>query len=169
MLWFSCCRWSSRSRDRPECKHVYHYALAMTRNGLLIAAGIIGIIRGLLGTFIGLSNLSVLDAYNELVPGIGAPLVFELVLSVAILLASIWVIVKANDHRSASMIKAWGVLVIVAGVIDMVWTIALLGTAPGALGSSFGSVVALTLIGVLLIAGANGLSRRAETSSVPEL
>ena len=141
----------------------------MTRNGLLLAAGIIGIIRGLLGTFGGFGNLRVLDAYNDLVPGIGAPLVFELVLSVAILIASVWVIVKANDRRSASMIKAWGVLVIVAGVVDMVWTLALLGSTPAALGSSFGSVVALTLIGVLLIAGANSLSKQAETASSPEL
>lgn len=131
----------------------------MKRNGLLVAAGIIGIVRGALGLFGGIGSLALLERYDRLIPGAGAIMVFEVTMSLVILIVSIWALVKANDPVSASAIKAWGGLIIAAGVIDLFWSIALMGSQ--AMATAVGSVVALALIGGLLIAGATSLERRA--------
>ena len=132
----------------------------MKRSGLVLAGGIIGIIRGALGTFVGIANLAILGTIEAVIPGAGAVLVFEFLLSIAILIVSIWAIVKANDAGAASAIKGWGIVFIAAGVVDLVWTVGLMGSAPEVIGSAIGSLTALTLIGGLLVAGASGLAKR---------
>ncbi len=135
------------------------YALAMKRNGLVLAAGIIGIVRGTLGTFVNLGSLPNLKLLEDLFPGMSAMIVFAILLSVTILIVSIWVIVKANDPNSASAIKIWGGLIIAAGVGELVWGIALMGNGGEVMAAGLGGLVGLGLIGGLLVAGGNSLKK----------
>lgn len=133
----------------------------MKRSGLLLAAGIIGIVRGTLGFFAGLRLLPSIDLLDVLIPGIRAILYFELLLSIAILIVSIWVIVNANIPSSASAIKTWGGVIIAAGVVDLVWTISVVGNGGEIMASALGSLAALGLIGGLMVAGGDSLEKRA--------
>lgn len=131
----------------------------MKRDGLIIAGGVIAILRGLLGVFVWLANLGFMSAAENLIPGISLLLNFELVLALAILAIGIFAIVRSNAPASAGVIRNAGIVIIVAGVVDAVWAIALSGADSTSLPSAFGSILALALIGALLIAGAGRLSR----------
>lgn len=133
----------------------------MGRNGLVVAAGVIAIVRGVLGIVIGLVNFSTVNQINDFVPGYTQIFFFELVLSVAILIIGIYAIVKANDPGAAATIRTLGIVIVAAGVVDAVWTLALAGWTPGAIGGALGSLAALALIGGLFIAGARRLGATA--------
>lgn len=137
----------------------------MKRNGLLIAGGVVGIIRGCLGIFGGLASLSMLDVYDEFVPGLGTLVIVEFLLAIVILIVAIWVLSKSNDPASAPTIEGWGVAIIAAGVVDLIWGMSLLGSGPDTLAAAMGSLVALGLIGGLLIAGARGLESQTDVAS----
>ena len=132
-------------------------AAAPRRNGLVLAGGIIGVIRGLFGTIVGLTTVPALELVEPMIPGISALIGFEIVLSIAILAIGIFAIVSANKPSRARGILICGIAIIAAGVIDLIWGIALMGGAPETIGSSLGSVVALSLIGALLGSGARRL------------
>lgn len=133
----------------------------MPRDGLILAGGILGVLRGAFGSFIGLANTGTVTDLNQLLPGYSQIFFFELALSVVILIVAIYALVKANDPHSGGTIRGWGIVIIVAGVVDMWWSLALLGGTSTAVGAAFGSVIALGLIGGLLAGGGSRLARRA--------
>lgn len=127
----------------------------MKRNGFVLAGGIVGTIRGALGILLGFGSVTLLAELDAVIPGAGALIGFEFVLSIAVLAASIWAIVKSSDPAAAPAIKTVGVLVIVAGFVDLLWAVGILGLEPQVLSSAFGSVTALSIIGLLFVSGAN--------------
>ncbi|MEO8528579.1 MAG: hypothetical protein ABI435_05835 [Pseudolysinimonas sp.] len=131
----------------------------MKRNGLIIAGGVIAILRGIFGTLVGLGNLPSVNQLNLLVPGYTPVFYYELLLSIAVLIIGIYSLVKAIDPGSAGTIRILGIVIIAAGVVDGVWALALLGGSATAIPSALGSVAALALIGGLLLAGATRLGK----------
>jgi hypothetical protein len=130
---------------------------AMRRDGLIVAGGILGVLRGAFGLFAGLSNTATLSQISQIIPGYTQIFYYELAVSLVILIVAIYALVKANDRHSAGTIRGLGIAIIVAGVVDAFWSIALLGGSPTVFGAAFGSVAALSLIGGLLAAGGTRL------------
>jgi len=131
----------------------------VSRNALLIVGGILGILRGILGAFSGIGSLSTVSMIESIIPGYTPVFVYEFVLSFVVLGAAIFVLVKSNDPGSAGAIRGWGIAIIIAGVIDLVWTLALVGGAPEGIAAGLGSLGALALIGGLFVGGASRLSK----------
>lgn len=129
----------------------------MKRNGLVLAGGIIGILRGAFGIFTGVTLFPSLGEFDAVIPGIQALILFEFALAAVILIVSIWAIVKANDPTSGSAIRGWGIAIALAGVVDLIWGMTLMG--PQGAASGVGSLIALALIGILLAAGGNALAK----------
>ncbi len=129
----------------------------MKRNGLILAGGIIAIIRGSLGTLAGFAGLSTIGEIERFAPGYGLIFAFEMGVSIAVLIAGIYAVTKANDPQSAGTIRGWGIAIIVAGIIDFLWGIAVFGGTAEVIASGLGSIFALMLIGSLLMAGARRL------------
>lgn len=126
----------------------------MKRNGLILAGGIIAIVRGALGSLTALGGLTSIDLIEEVAPGYGVIFAFETFLSVGILVLGIYAVAKANDPGAARTIRGGGIAIIVAGLVDFVWAAALFGGSAEVIAGGLGSVVALLLIGGLLAAGA---------------
>jgi hypothetical protein len=129
----------------------------MKRNGLVLAGGIIATIRGVLGALLGVGTLGTLSAGESLFPGYSAVIVFEFLVSLALIAVGIFAIVKSADRTAGPIIRVVGIVVIAIAVIDAIWAIVVLG--PAAYASSAGSVVVLGLIGALLAAGGARLAR----------
>jgi hypothetical protein len=131
----------------------------MKRSGLVVAGGVLSVVRGVIGLFATGSSFAALPVLEPYAPGIGAIVSYEFVLAVVILVVGIWALVRSNRPESGSAITGWGLVIIISGVVDLVWGIAVLGN--DALASGFGSVVALALIGGLLFAGGRSLRTQA--------
>lgn len=131
----------------------------MSRNGVIVAGGILGVLRGTFGGFIGLGGVATVNEIDRIIPGYSGIFWFELLLSIGILIVAIYALVKAKDPSAAGDIKGWGIAIIIAGVVDLVWALALVGGAPESVGAALGSLAALALIGGLLAAGATSLGK----------
>lgn len=129
----------------------------MRRNGWIVTGGVLGVLRGSFGAFSGVLQLPAVEQVESIVPGYSAIFVFELLLSFVILLIAVFAIVKANDPSSARLISASGFVIVGAGLVDAVWSVALFSGITGAASSAFGSAFALGVIGALLIIGARRL------------
>lgn len=129
----------------------------MKRNGLILAGGIIAIIRGALGSLTALGGFASIELIEEVAPGYAVIFVFESFLSVGILILGIYAVAKANDPGAARTIRGGAFAVIAAGIVDFVWAAALFGGSAEVIAGGLGSVVALLLIGGLLAAGASRL------------
>lgn len=129
----------------------------MKRNGLVLAGGIIATIRGVLGAVLGAGTLTTLSVGESLFPGYSAVIVFEILVSLALIAVGIFAIVKSADRTAGPIIRAVGLAVIAVAVIDLVWAIVVLGSA--AYSSGAGSLVVLGAIGALLTAGGTRLAR----------
>ncbi len=130
----------------------------MKRNGLLLAGGIIGILKGTVGIIAGFINIRYVGQIAEIFPGYDGAYYFELFLSIAILAAGIWVVVKSNDPASAPAIRVAGIAFIVAGVIDFFWSIAILRVGSMVISSALGAITAYAVIAMLLIVGSRRLA-----------
>jgi hypothetical protein len=131
------------------------------RNGIILAGGILGVLRGAFGAVFGLLGLATVAQIEQVLPGYTSIFVFELLLSLVVLAVGIYAIVKSNDPTTAGTVRVLGIAIIVGGVVDAVWGSALLqGTSSGT-SSAFGSLVALAVIGVLLVLGAQHWRRNA--------
>lgn len=137
-----------------------HYSAAMKRNGVLIGAGVLGIIRGSIGTLGGLGSIGLIGEIEPLYPGYGVIVAFEFALAVTLVIVSIYAIAKANDPSSAPTIRGWGIAIIGAGIADTVWGFALFGSTAETASAAFGSLAALGVIGALFIIGARLLQTR---------
>jgi hypothetical protein len=131
------------------------------RNGFVLAGGIIGVLRGAFGTVLGLLGLAALGQIEQVLPGYTPIFVFELVLSLVVLGAGIYAIVKSKDPTTAGIIRLLGVAIVVGGVIDAVWGFAFLQGTPNATSSVFGALWGLIVVGGLLILGAQQWRRNA--------
>ncbi len=130
----------------------------MKRNGLLVAGGIIGIFRGVIGTIAGFINARYVGQIAEFFPGYQGAFYFEMVLSIAILVGGIWVVIKSNDPARASAIRAAGIALLVAGVIDFFWSIGILRVGTAVIASALGAILAYAVIAMLLIFGSRRLA-----------
>lgn len=137
----------------------------MKRDGLVLAGGIIATIRGVVGTLLGFSTLGTLGVGESLFPGYTAVIVFEFLISLALIAVGILAILKSADPAFGGVIRAIGIGIIALAVIDIVWAIVVLGG--NAVASGFGSLVVLGLIGGLLLAGGTRLARSASTPELP--
>jgi len=137
----------------------------MKRDGLVLAGGIIAAIRGVVGTQFGFSTLGTLGVGESLFPGYTAVIVFEFLISLALIAIGILAIVKSNDPAFGAVIRGIGIGIIAVAVIDIIWAIVVLGSA--AASSGVGSLVVLGLIGSLLLAGGTRLARGVVAPDVP--
>lgn len=129
----------------------------MKRNGLVLAGGIIATIRGVLGAVLGVGTLSTLSVGESLFPGYSAVIVFEFLVSLALIAVGIFAIVKSADRTAGPIIRVVGIVVLAIAVIDLIWAIAVLGA--NAYSSGIGSLLVLGLIGALLTVGGARLAR----------
>lgn len=136
----------------------------MRRNGWILAGGIIGVLRGSLGTLSGLITLGSAAQLESLVPGYSALLVYELLMSLLILAISIFAIVTGGDPSRSGQIRIGGFAIIAAGSIDGVWGLILLRDVDNIAASVLGTMLALVIIGTLLVIGAGRLGRAAAAS-----
>ncbi len=130
----------------------------MKRNGLILAGGIIAILRGVFGTLTGLGGFSLVAEVEQIAPGYGLIYTYEVFVSVAVLAIGVFAVVKANDPQSAGIIRVLGYAVIAAGIIDFIWATILFGASAAVIASGLGAIAALVLIGSLLVAGAGRLA-----------
>ena len=131
----------------------------MKRSGLVVAGGVLGVLRGIIGLVVTSASIGSLPALEPYAPGIGAIVTYELLLAAVILVVAIWALVRSNRPESGAAITAWGIVIIIAGVVDLIWGIVVLGS--NAYASGVGSVVALALIGGLFLAGGRALRAQA--------
>lgn len=131
----------------------------MRRNGWILAGGIIGVLRGVLGTLSGIATLNAGAQLDGLVPGYSAILVYELLMSVFVLAVSIFALVTGGDPSRSGQIRLGGFAIIIAGGIDAIWALILLRDVAGVGGTAVGTLLALGLIGTLLVIGAGRLGR----------
>jgi hypothetical protein len=127
----------------------------------VLVGGIIGVLRGAFGTISGLLGLAAIGQVEQVLPGYTQIFVFEMMLSLVVLGAGIYAIVKSKDPTTAGTVHLLGVAIVVGGVIDAVWGYALLQGTPIGTSSVFGSLGALVFIGCLLIFGARWWRRNA--------
>lgn len=137
----------------------------MRRNGWILTGGIIGVLRGSLGTLSGIATLGSAEQLDSIVPGYSAILVYELLMSILILAISIFAIVTGGDPSRSGQIRIGGFAIIAAGGIDGIWGLILLQGVDGIAGSVLGTVLALAIIGTLLVIGAGRLGRAAASSA----
>lgn len=130
----------------------------MKRNGLILAGGIIAILRGLFGTLTGLGGFSIVAEVEQVAPGYGLIYTFEVLVSLAVLAIGIFAVVKANDPQSAPLIRILGYAIIAAGFIDFIWATILFGASAAVIASGLGAIAALVLIGSLLVVGSGRLA-----------
>ncbi|WP_166865690.1 hypothetical protein [Salinibacterium sp. ZJ70] len=135
----------------------------MKRSGLLVAGGILAILRGAFGTFSGVGMTGDYAALDAVVPGISAVLAFELIASIALVVLGIWALSLTPDPSKAGQITGWGWVIIAAGVVDMVWATAILGGAASP--AAIGSLLAFGLIGGLFAGCAGQMSPAAPSAS----
>jgi hypothetical protein len=133
----------------------------MNRDALVLAGGIIATIRGVVGVLLGITTFGTLEIGESLFPGYTAVIVFEFLISLALIAIGILAIVKSADPAFGGMIRAIGIGIMAVAVIDVVWAIVVLGGA--AVASGVGSLVVLGLIGSLLLAGGTRLAHAAAT------
>jgi hypothetical protein len=128
------------------------------RNGLILAGGIIAILRGVFGTLTGLGGFSLVAEVEQIAPGYGLIYTYEVFVSVAVLAIGVFAVVKANDPQSAGIIRVLGYAVIAAGIIDFIWATVLFGVSAAVIASGLGAIAALVLIGSLLVVGSGRLA-----------
>jgi len=128
------------------------------RNGLILAGGIIAILRGVFGTLTGLGGFALVGEVEQIAPGYSLIYTYEVLVSVVVLAIGVYAVVKANDPASAGIIRILGYVVIAAGIIDFIWATVLFGVSAAVIASGLGAIAALVLIGSLLIAGAGRLA-----------
>ncbi len=133
----------------------------MKRNGIILAGGILGALRGAFGAVFGLLGFATVAQIEQVLPGYTSIFVFELLLSLVVLAVGIYAIVKSNDPTTAGTVRVLGIAIIVGGVVDAVWGSALLKGTSGGTSSVFGALAALVIIGVILIIGAQRWRRDA--------
>lgn len=131
----------------------------MKRDGLILAGGILAILRGVFGTFSALALVPSLGAIEQAVPGLALLVMFELLVSIAVLAIGIFAVVKANETSQGKNISNLGLAIIGAGIVDLLWGLAVLG--PSGIAGGIGSLFALLLIGGLLRYGGIRLQRAA--------
>lgn len=127
------------------------------RSGLVLAGGIIAIIRGVL-QFI--SNIG-----QEFPAGLGYLKYMEVIAAVALIAIGIFAIVKSASPSAAGIIRGLGMGVIAWAIINSVvgyqafssFGVDFSTMAP----MMFGSFLMLTLIGVFLVLGSNKLKQSA--------
>lgn len=132
---------------------------SMERDGLVIAAGVLGILRGGVGVISGLPALQLATGLDRLLPGAAPLIYFEVLTSVVVLTVSIWALVKANDPHAGQLIVNWGWIFVVAGLIDWIAGASVMKGQDG--GAAFGGFLGLALVGGFLIAGGDRLRKRA--------
>jgi hypothetical protein len=152
--WFDGIQWTEHVQD------VVQEPPVLQRSGLVLAGGIIAVIRGLAGTVLTLTTLPTIEVVEPFSPGFGALIMFEVVVMIATFVMGIWAIVSSRKPTRAHAIKICGIVIIAVSAIDLVWGIALLGATAGTLGTGVGLVVAVGLIGGLLIAGSRRLAKQ---------
>lgn len=132
----------------------------MKRSVLLVVAAVVGILRGALGTLSGLGSFALIEQAEPAYPGFTFLVVYEFTLAITVLFVSLFVLIKANDPVAAGAITVGGIAIIVGGVIDVLWALALYGLGAGIGSAVIGSIGVLTLIGTLFIVGARSLRTR---------
>ncbi|MBB4071550.1 hypothetical protein EII31_01870 [Leucobacter sp. OH2974_COT-288] len=127
------------------------------RSGLVLAGGIIAIIRGFL-QFI--SNIA-----QELPAGLAYLKYMEVIAAVALIAIGIFAIVKSASPSAAGIIRGLGMGIIAWAIINSVvgyQALMPLGVDFSTLAPAmFGSFVLLTLIGVFFVVGSNKLKQQA--------
>jgi len=131
----------------------------MKRDGLILAGGILAILRGAFGTISAVLLIPSLGAVEQAVPGLALLVVFELLVSIGVLIIGVFAVMKSNSTRHAMTISYLGLAISGAGIVDLLWVLAVAG--PSAVGSAIGSLFALLLIGGLLRWGGLRLQRAA--------
>jgi hypothetical protein len=124
---------------------------------MVLAGGIVATIRGVLGTLLGIGTLGTLSIGESLFPGYSVVIVFEFLVSLALIGVGIFAIVKSADRTAGSLIRVIGIVILAIAVIDAIAAIVILGVA--SISSAIGSIVVLGLIGGLLFAGGTRLSQ----------
>ena len=119
----------------------------------MLVGGILGVLRGVFGTFIDLVGLSVVGIAEERTPGWTALFAFEFAVSLAVLGIGIYAIVKSSDPKVAGIILSLGIALVAAGVIVAAWGYAVLQGTSDAV-AALTALWPLGLVGGLLIYGA---------------
>lgn len=119
----------------------------------MLVGGILGVLRGVFGTFIDVVGLSVVGLAEERTPGWTALYAFEFAVSVGVLGIGIYAIVKSSDSAAAGIILVLGIAIVAAGVIVTVWGYAVLQGTSDAV-AALGAFWSLGIVGGLLIFGA---------------
>lgn len=125
----------------------------MKRNGIVLVGGILGVLRGVFGTFIDLVGLSVVRLAEERTPGWTGLYAFEFAVSLAVLGIGIYAIVKSGDSTAGGVILVLGIAIVAAGVIVTAWGFAVLQGTSDAI-AALGAFWSLGVVGGLLIFGA---------------
>lgn len=126
----------------------------MKRNGLILAGGILGVLRGGFGTIVGLLGLGVVGELEATIPGYTGVFVFDVVLSAIMLGIGIFAIVKSGDPMTEGVFRWSGLAIVLGGIVSGVWSFDLLKGTPEGVGSVFGSIWVLGGTGLLLLFGA---------------
>lgn len=126
----------------------------------MLVGGILGVLRGVFGTFIDVVGLSVVGLAEERTPGWTALYAFEFAVSLAVLGIGIYAIVKSNVPTASGIILTLGIAIVAAGVVITAWGYAVLQGTPDAV-AALGALWSLAVIGGLLIFGAVQWRRRA--------
>jgi hypothetical protein len=84
-------------------------------------------------------------------------IVFEFLVSLALIGVGIFAIVKSADRTAGPLIRVIGIVILAIAVIDAIAAIVILGVA--SISSAIGSIVVLGLIGGLLFAGGARLAQ----------
>ena len=126
----------------------------MKRNGLILAGGILGVLRGGFGTIVGLFGLGVVGDLEATIPRYTGVFVFDLVLSAIVLVIGIFAIIKSGDPATEGMFRWIGLAIVLGGMVSGLWSFDLLKGTPEGVASVLGSIWVLGLTGLLLLFGA---------------
>lgn len=119
----------------------------------MLVGGILGVLRGVFGTFIDVVGLSVVGLAEERTPGWTALYAFEFAVSLAVLGIGIYAIVKSSDPKVSTIILSLGIAIVAAGVSVTAWGYAVLQGTSDAV-AALGALWSLGVVGGLLIFGA---------------
>lgn len=130
----------------------------MAGKGLIIAGGVIAVVRGGIQAITALPLLGN-QKLEALLPGIGPIVIYEAVMAVVLIVGGIVALVKCGTPSAGGGIRGFGIAIIALGVVDLIWTMSVLG-GPDGMASGLGSLAVCAVAGGLLIAGGAKLARQ---------
>ncbi len=132
----------------------------MAGRGLVIAGGVVAIVRGVLQA---ISAIPVLgeQGLDAIVPGLTGLIWFEAIMAVLLIVIGALALVRSSSPRSGGEVRNLGIVAGLLGIANAAWAWAVFGAAglSAAITPALGTLAVCLLVAGLLIAG--GLSLRA--------